>query len=137
MSDHSMGWEVTLAAVARGAKIIEKHLTLDRTLPGPDHAASIEPDEFKQMMMQLRLVESALGDGIKRPAPCERDTAEVARRSVVAARDLPSGTRLTIADLAIKRPGTGIEPRHHTTLAGRTLRRAISADEPLHWEDLA
>ena len=137
MSDHSMGWEVTLAAVARGAKIIEKHLTLDRTLPGPDHAASIEPDEFKQMMTQLRLVESALGDGIKRPAPCERDTAEVARRSVVAARDLPSGTRLTIADLAIKRPGTGIEPRHHTTLAGRTLRRAISTDEPLHWEDLA
>jgi N-acetylneuraminate synthase len=137
MSDHSMGWEVTLAAVARGAKVIEKHLTLDRTLPGPDHAASIEPHEFKRMMEQIRLVESALGDGIKRPAPCERDTAEVARRSVVAARDLPAGTRLTAADLAIKRPGTGIEPRHHATIAGRTLRRAIAVDEPLRWEDLA
>lgn len=136
MSDHSMGWEVTLAAVARGAKVIEKHLTLDRTLPGPDHAASIEPHEFKDMMRQIRLVESALGDGIKRPAPCERDTAEVARRSVVAARDLPAGTRLAAADLAIKRPGTGIEPRHHTTVAGRTLRRAIALDEPLRWEDL-
>ena len=136
MSDHSMGWEVTLAAVARGAKIIEKHLTLDRTLPGPDHAASIEPQEFAQMMRQIRLVESALGDGIKRPAACERDTAEVARRSVVAARDLPAGTRLTALDLAIKRPGTGIGPRHHTTLAGRTLLRAVTADEPLHWEDL-
>jgi N-acetylneuraminate synthase len=137
MSDHSMGWEVTLAAVARGAKVIEKHLTLDRTLPGPDHAASIEPHEFQAMMRQVRLVESALGDGIKRPAPCERDTAEVARRSVVAVRDLPAGTRLTAADLAIKRPGTGIEPRHHATVAGRTLRRAIAADEPLRWEDLA
>jgi len=137
MSDHSMGWEVTLAAVARGAKVIEKHLTLDRTLPGPDHAASIEPHELKQMMTQIRLVESALGDGVKRPAPCERDTAEVARRSVVAARDLAAGTRITAADLAIKRPGTGIEPRHYVALAGRTLKRAVNADEPLHWEDLA
>lgn len=136
MSDHSMGWEVTLAAVARGAKVIEKHLTLDRALPGPDHAASIEPQEFAQMMRQIRLVESALGDGVKRPAPCERDTAEVARRSVVAARDLLVGTSLTAADLAIKRPGTGIEPRHHATLTGRTLRRAVSRDEPLQWEDL-
>ncbi len=136
MSDHSLGWEVTLAAVARGAKIIEKHLTLDRTLPGPDHAASIEPREFKQMMTQIRLVESALGDGVKQPAICERDTAEVARRSVVAARDLTSGTTLCADDLAIKRPGTGIKPRRFATLMGRKLCRAVAADEPLHWEDL-
>jgi N,N'-diacetyllegionaminate synthase len=136
MSDHSMGWEVTLAAVARGAKIIEKHVTLDRRLPGPDHAASIEPHELKIMIQQIRLIESALGDGIKIPAACERDTAEVARRSVVAARDITPGTALTTADLAIKRPGTGIQPRHYNGLLGRTLKRGLVANEPLQWHDV-
>ena len=136
MSDHSMGWEVTLAAVARGAKIIEKHLTIDRSLPGPDHSASIEPHEFKQMMVQIRMVESALGDGIKIPAEFERDTAEVARRSVVAARNLIAGSTLIEGDLSIKRPGTGIQPRHHAELIGRILKRSIAADEPLQWQDM-
>ena len=136
MSDHSMGWEVTLAAVARGAKIIEKHLTLDRSLPGPDHSASIEPHELKQMMTQIRLVESALGNGIKIPANCERDTSEVARRSVVAARSLVAGSCITEDDLSIKRPGTGIQPRYHTKLIGRILKRSVDADEPLQWQDL-
>jgi N-acetylneuraminate synthase/N,N'-diacetyllegionaminate synthase len=137
MSDHSMGWDVSLAAVARGAQVIEKHLTLDRTLPGPDHAASIEPAEFKQMMTHIRAVEAALGDGRKIPAPCESNTAEVARRSVVAGRALAAGTTLTAQDLAVKRPGTGILPKYFEALIGRTLARSIDGDEPLQWSDFS
>lgn len=137
MSDHSPGMAVTLAAVARGAQVVEKHLTLDRARPGPDHAASIEPAAFAELVRQLRVVESALGDGIKRPAPCELDTARVARRSLVAARDLPAGALLAAGDLAVKRPGTGIPPVRFAELVGRRLARAVAADALLVWEDLA
>lgn len=137
MSDHSPGSAVTLAAIARGARIIEKHLTLDRHAPGPDHAASIEPDAFAELVRQARLVESALGDGVKRPAPCELDTQAVARRSLVATRDLPAGHRLTDGDLAAKRPGGGIAPSELDATLGRVLRRAIVRDQALAWDDLA
>lgn len=137
MSDHSPGMAVTVAAVARGAQVIEKHLTLDRTLPGPDHAASIEPAAFAELVRQVRVVESALGDGIKRPAPCELDTARVARRSLVAACDLAAGAVLTAADLAVKRPGTGIPPVRFAELVGRRLARPVAADALFAWEDLA
>ena len=137
LSDHTLGWEVTLAAVARGADVIEKHLTLDRTLPGPDHAASLEPPQFADMVRQLRVVESALGDGEKRPALCERDVMEVARKSVVSLRDLAAGERFAPSDLAIKRPGTGIPPRYLGDVVGRRLARAVAADTPVAWEDLA
>lgn len=136
MSDHSPGMAVTLAAVARGAAIIEKHLTLDRTLPGPDHAASVEPAELAELVRQLRLVESALGDGVKIPAACERDTLAVARRSLVAARDLPAGHVLTVADVVAKRPGDGIPPTRIDAVIGRPLARALQADARLSWEDL-
>lgn len=137
MSDHSRGWEVTLAAVARGACIIEKHLTLSRSRPGPDHAASLEPEEFTAMVRQLRNVEAALGDGVKAPVPCEGDTREVARKSLVAARDLPAGKCIEWQDLAAKRPGTGLEPVLLPQLLGRALAIPLHADEPLTWRHLA
>ncbi|MCW8129549.1 MAG: N-acetylneuraminate synthase [Planctomycetota bacterium] len=137
MSDHSLGWEVALAAVARGACVLEKHLTLDRAMPGPDHAASLEPHEFAQMMKQIRHVEAALGSGVKVPAPCERDTREVARKSLVAARDLPAGKRIEAADFAAKRPGTGLEPVLLEKLVGRALALPLHADEPVTWGHLA
>jgi N,N'-diacetyllegionaminate synthase len=131
MSDHSMGDAVTLAAVARGAVAIEKHLTLSRAMEGPDHAASLEPDQFAEMVRKIRLVESALGDGVKRPAACEADTARAARRSLVAASDLPAGHELRARDLVAKRPGDGIPPGDLRSIVGRVLARPIGADEML------
>ena len=110
LSDHTLGTAIALAAVARGAAILEKHMTADRTLPGPDHRASLEPAELAAMIRAIREIESALGDGEKRPMPSERDTREVARRSLVAARPIARGERLARGMLAIKRPGTGIPP---------------------------
>ena len=129
LSDHTMGWEVALAAVARGATIIEKHLTLSRGMKGPDHAASLEPGELKQLVEQIRRVESALGDGVKRVMPCEEDTRQVARKSLVAARDLPAGTVLKPGDLACKRPGTGLPPAMLELIIGRVLARPVAAGE--------
>jgi sialic acid synthase SpsE len=133
-SDHTLGSEAALAAVALGASILEKHLTLDRRRPGPDHAASAEPDELAGLIAAVRRVEAALGDGVKRPAPCEADVRLVARRSIVAARPLAAGTSLTPEDLACKRPGTGLPPRLLPCLMGRRLRVALGADQPLAWE---
>lgn len=136
LSDHTLGWEITLAAVALGATIIEKHFTLDRDLPGPDHRASLEPGELAEMIAQLRRVESALGDGIKRPMPSEMNTRAVARKSLVAVHPLPSGHVITLEDLAIKRPGEGISPARLRELPGRKLARGVQEDEALKWEDL-
>ena len=136
MSDHSAGWEIALGAVALGARVIEKHFTLSRTLPGPDHRASLEPDELRQMIEQLRRLEAALGTGIKASAPCEASTREVARKSLVAARDLPAGVRIGPADLAAKRPGTGLSPALLDAVTGRILDRPLAADEPLTWDHL-
>lgn len=135
-SDHTLGTEISVAAAARGATVIEKHLTLDRALPGPDHAASLEPKEFAEMVRQIRAVVSALGDGVKRPAPCEAKNAPVARKSLVAARDLPAGHPLTAADLAVKRPGTGLPPYELEAVVGRRLRRAVRRDQVLTREDI-
>ncbi len=137
LSDHTPGLEVALAAVARGAQVIEKHLTLDRSLAGPDHAASLEPGAFAQLVRQIRAVESALGDGIKRPQACEGDTAAVARRSLVAARNLPVGHRLAVGDLLAKRPGSGIAPDRLGAVLGKTLTKPLDADALLAWKDLA
>lgn len=127
-SDHTLGVAVALAAVARGAAILEKHFTLDRNLPGPDHRASLEPSEFAALMTGVRVVESALGHGRKEPAEAEQDTARVARRSLVAAIDIPEGAVITEEAIAVKRPGTGLSPSLKATLVGRTARRPISAD---------
>jgi N-acetylneuraminate synthase len=133
-SDHTVGVSVAVAAVALGACVIEKHFTLDRSLPGPDHRASLQPDELRVMVGSIRDVETALGDGIKRPAVKELGTARVARRSVVSQIDIPSGATITAEMLAIKRPGTGIPPRDVTRVIGRTARVTIPADTVLEWE---
>jgi N,N'-diacetyllegionaminate synthase len=136
-SDHTPGIEIAIAAAALGAEVIEKHFTLDRSLPGPDHAASLEPSELEQMVTAIRHVEAALGTGIKAPARCERANISVARKSVVAARSLPAGHQLAAADLDIKRPGNGLSPKLLPALIGRTLRAALAKDEIIRWDHLA
>ena len=136
-SDHTPGIEIAVAAVALGAEVIEKHFTLDSSMPGPDHAASLEPDELKQMVTAIRHVEAALGTGIKRPANCELGNISVARKSVVAARALPAGHALEKADMDIKRPGNGLAPKALPLLVGRTLRVALDEDETIRWDHLA
>jgi len=128
-SDHTLGMEVALAAVALGACVIEKHFTLDRTLPGPDHGASLEPGELRAMVEGVRKVESALGDGRKAPCAGESNTAEVARKSLVAAMDIEAGTTLTSEMIAVKRPGTGLAPRRRAEIVGRVLKRAVRKGE--------
>jgi N-acetylneuraminate synthase len=127
-SDHTPGIAVALAAAALGAAVIEKHLTLDRALPGPDHEASLEPDQFAHLVTQVRIVEQALGDGVKQPAAPELELARLVRRSIVAAHDLPAGVRLTASMLTVKRPGTGLPPAALSRIVGRRLRRAVAAD---------
>ncbi len=134
-SDHTLGTEISVAAAALGASVIEKHLTLDKKMAGPDHAASLEPDEFKEMVRQIRSVSSALGDGIKRAAACEEKNIPIARKSLVAARDLPAGHVLTPSDLAVKRPGTGLPPYELESRIGRKLKRAVRADQVLTGDD--
>ena len=136
-SDHTSGIEIAIAAVALGAEVIEKHFTLDRSLPGPDHSASLEPVELRQMVTAIRHVESALGTGIKAPAQCELPNISVARKSVVAARTLPTGHQLATGDLEIKRPGNGLAPKLLPTLIGRTLRASVAKDEIINWDHLA
>ncbi len=133
-SDHSQGVEAALAAVALGAALIEKHLTLDKALPGPDHRASADPQEFAAMVRGIRLVEAMRGDGVKQPTPVEANTRDVARRSVVLAAARPRGHVLTAADLVLRRPGTGIQPEHLATLPGRRLAADVAADTTLTWD---
>nr|WP_138227897.1 N-acetylneuraminate synthase [Paenibacillus algicola] len=135
-SDHTDGIEITIAAVAMGARIIEKHFTLDRTLPGPDHKASLEPQAFKQMVQAIRNVEQALGDGVKRCMPSEENTKLVARKSIVMACRKSAGDVLTQQDIAVKRPGTGIEPKYYFELIGRQLLHDVEEEQLLQWSDL-
>jgi N-acetylneuraminate synthase len=137
LSDHSTGLTVAIAAVARGAAYIEKHFTLDRSLPGPDHQASLLPDELRGLVTAIRDVEAALGDGIKRPAPSEMPVRDVARKSLIAARDLPAGAVLTREDLAVLRPGTGLSPAALPTVVGRRTARAIRLHTPITEEMLS
>jgi N,N'-diacetyllegionaminate synthase len=126
-SDHTLGIEISLAAVALGACVVEKHLTLDCTLPGPDHQASLDPTGFVALMRGVHAVESSLGDGRKEPTTDEALTAAVARKSVVSACDIAAGESLTDAALTIKRPGNGFPPARRQSLIGRTARVAIPA----------
>ena len=126
-SDHTAGMEVALAAVALGACVLEKHVTLDRSLPGPDHRASLEPAEFAALVTGIRTVEGALGNGCKEPAASEAEMAAVARKSLVAARHIPAGSKLTEEMLAAKRPGTGLSPAMRSQLLGRVVSRDIPA----------
>lgn len=126
-SDHTTGYATGLASVTLGARLIEKHFTLDRTLPGPDHKASLEPDELKRFIADIRIVESALGDGIKRPTKAELDTAAVARRSIVLLADVRTGERLTAENCGARRPGTGMPPKMFDFVLGRRVSRDLPA----------
>lgn len=129
-SDHTMGIDVSVAAAARGAVVIEKHFTLDRSLPGPDHPASLEPTELKQMVIAIRNVQRALGDGVKRPASArECGNRSVARKSIVAARPIAAGETFTEENLTTKRPGTGINPMRWEEVIGRTAKRAFAEND--------
>jgi len=132
-SDHTVGIEIPIAAVALGASVIEKHFTLDRSLPGPDHAASLEPNELKAMVDSIRNIEQAMGDGIKRPSQSESPTRAVARKSIVAATDIMQGEILNESNLTVKRPGTGISPAMWDELIGRRASRSYVADELIQW----
>jgi N,N'-diacetyllegionaminate synthase len=128
-SDHTPGIEVAIAAVAMGASVIEKHFTLDRTLPGPDHQASLEPRELRAMVNAIRNIEIALGDGIKRPSAIEARNRAVVRKSVVAARPIAAGEPFSASNLTVKRPGTGVSPMRWDEVVGRIANRPYQADE--------
>ena len=128
-SDHTLGIEVPIAAVALGATIIEKHFTLDRSLPGPDHQASLEPKELAAMVEGIRNLEQALGSGIKRPGRSESANLKVVRRSIVAARPIRAGEEFTESTLTVKRPGTGISPMRWDDVVGTFACRNFEPDE--------
>jgi N-acetylneuraminate synthase len=135
-SDHSLGIEASLAAVGLGATIVEKHLTLDRALPGPDHAASLEAEEFGAMVRGIRRIAAMLGDGVKAPRPQEQDAARVARRSIVTLVDVPAGAALQPSMLACRRPATGIAPREWDRVVGSKARLSLPAGTVLQWNQL-
>lgn len=128
-SDHTSGIEVPIAAVALGAYVVEKHFTLDRTMEGPDHKASLEPGELKAMVSAIRNIEQALGDGIKRPSPSELKNIPIARKSIVAICDIKKGDLFSEKNLGAKRPGHGISPMHWDELIGQPARRDFSVDD--------
>ena len=129
-SDHTLGIEVPIAAVALGAKVIEKHFTLDRNLPGPDHKASLEPGELKAMVTAIRNIEKAiLGSGIKEPSPSESKNKPIARKSIIASRNIKKGEVFSEENLSIKRPGTGINPMRWDEILGRKAIKDFQEDE--------
>lgn len=154
-SDHTEGINIPVAAVALGAKVIEKHFTLDRNMEGPDHKASLEPRELSEMIKRIRAaekalssgkkpdeilkkipgIEKALGDGVKKPYPSEIETAKIARKSIVAGADINKGSTITEEMLAVKRPGTGMAPKHYWEVLGKRAKRDIKKDELLGWND--
>lgn len=131
-SDHTNGTEIPIAAVALGATVIEKHFTISRDLPGPDHRASLEPDELSAMVASVRNVEAALsGDGVKRPSPSERANRAIARPSIVARIPIRAGELFTAQNLTVKRPGTGISPMRLPEVIGRISMRDYGIDEAI------
>ena len=128
-SDHTEGIEIAIAAVAMGASVIEKHFTLDRTFPGPDHQASLEPAELKAMVTAIRNIEIALGDGIKRLTPSEARNKPVARKSLVASRAISIGEIFTTENITTKRPGTGISPMRWDELVGQASQKNYNEDD--------
>lgn len=134
-SDHTPGIETPIAAVALGVKVIEKHFTLDKNMEGPDHKASLEPHELKAMVRAIRNIEKAMGDGIKKPSKNEEEMRNIARRSLVAARDIKSGETILSGDIAIKRPGNGILPEFIDMIIGRKAAKNIAKDSLISWDD--
>jgi N,N'-diacetyllegionaminate synthase len=136
-SDHTPGIEISLAAVALGATVIEKHFTLDKRLPGPDQAASLEPHELQALVDGIRNINSALGHGEKRPWPIELEVAKVARKSVVAVNAMPAGHVIANEDVTAKRPGTGIPAMDVDQVIGRRLARDVVENSLIDWADLS
>ena len=128
-SDHTLGIEVPIAAVALGARVIEKHFTLDKSMDGPDHKASLEPNEFKLMIESIRNIEKALGDGIKTPTSSEAKNKEMARKSIVANIDIKKSEMFSEENLYVKRPGTGISPMRWEEVIGKVAQRDFKEDE--------
>jgi len=128
-SDHTLGIEVPIAAVALGATIIEKHFTLNRSLPGPDHAASLEPDELKAMVKSIRNIEKAMGNGVKTPSPSETKNISIARKSIVAKRAIKKGEVFSEQNLTVKRPGTGISPMEWDNVLGNVANTDHQVDD--------
>lgn len=135
-SDHTLGIEVPIAAVALGAVVIEKHFTLDRSLPGPDQAASLEPNELKQMVTSIRNIEKALGSSIKAPSESEKKNIIVARKSIHLAKEITKGKRITLSDLVMKRPGDGISPMELQKVVGKVAKNDLSINHKLKWSNL-
>jgi len=135
-SDHTIGSQIAIAAVARGARIVEKHYTLNKTMSGPDHKASLEPDELAAYIKDIRMVDNALGDGIKRPCNAELDTIAAARRSLVCAEPVKAGEILTEANIITQRPGTGIAPKLREVMVGRKTRTDLAKGHVLSWDDI-
>lgn len=134
-SDHTLGISVPLAVAARGHHIIEKHFTLSRALPGPDHAFSLEPEELKAMVRGIRDIEAAIGSPVKGPAPDEHEVRRRGRRSVFAAADLKPGDVITRDNIAVLRPGVGLPPSAVDIVLGKRVAKAVPAGEPLAWSD--
>ena len=128
-SDHTLGIEVPVAAVAMGATVIEKHFTLDKTMPGPDHKASLEPDELNEMIIKIRNIEKALGDGVKRVSNSERKNITIARKSIVARKSIARGELFTEDNLAVKRPGNGMSPLLWNKIIGTKANKDYVVDE--------
>jgi len=135
-SDHTLGIHVSVAAVALGAVVVEKHFTLDRTMKGPDHSFAVEPNELKQLVTNIREVEQALGTGVKVRSTAEQEMYEKGRRSIIAAVDIKKGTIITKEMLVVKRPGYGIKPKYIDTIIGRTTKKDIKADYWVTWDDI-
>ena len=135
-SDHTLGIEIPIAAVALGASVIEKHFTLDKNMEGPDHKASLEPSELKALVSAVRNVEKALGNGIKKSTKSEEENKNIVRKSIVAKINIPKGVRITDSMLDIKRPGTGLEPKALSRVVGRKTKRAIEKDTLIEIKDL-
>jgi pseudaminic acid synthase len=135
-SDHTLGIHIPVAAVAKGANVIEKHFTLDQTMKGPDHSFAIEPEELKQMVTNIRDAEQALGTGVKERSNAEQEMYEKGRRSIIAAQDILKGTTITRNMLIIKRPGYGIAPKYLPLVVGRTAKKPIKTDQWITWEDI-
>lgn len=137
-SDHTTGIDICLAAVAMGATVIEKHITLDCAMAGPDHSCSTEPAEFAQMVQSIRKIEQSLGDGIKRPTPSELETKKIVRKEIMAAKDLKTGDILKLSDLCLKRSnGSGIPAEHIHEIIGRQLQQDKSKNQPIPYDSLS
>mgnify|MGYP000377402436 CR=1 FL=1 len=136
-SDHSIGITAAIGARALGMSVLEKHFTLDKNMPGPDHKASIEPTEFREMVASIRAIESAFGSGIKRPVPSEQEIARLARKSLVYNRTLAKGETLEIQDLTTKRPGTGVPPEAIELFLGKRLNKDVKQDQLASFLDLS